>query len=103
MQPKRSLSEYVEHLSRGPLAGLHPSVEIPLAVRRGVFPGEQRVPLGLIQESPEVGVLAGSEPGIRAVHPRIVRMPDGLGSQEDLRLVEVQVARTTWGGHTPRR
>jgi hypothetical protein len=72
MQPKRFLSEHVEHLSRGPLAGLDPSVEIPLAVRRGVLPGEQRVPLGLLQEPPEVRVLAGSEPGIRAVHPRIV-------------------------------
>jgi hypothetical protein len=48
MQPKRFLTEHIEHLSRGPLAGLHPSVEIPLAVRRGVFPGEQRVPLGLL-------------------------------------------------------
>ena len=72
MQPHRFLSEHVEHLSRGPLAGLDTSVEIPLAVRRGVFPGEQRVPLRLLEEPPEVRVLAGSEPGIRAMHPRIV-------------------------------
>src|SRR5262245_12681547 len=65
-------SKHVEHLPRGALSALDTSVEIALAVRRGVLAGEHCIPLAQLQIPPEVRVLAGREPGIRTVDPRVV-------------------------------
>src|SRR4029453_6042392 len=65
-------AEGVHHLAGGPLAALHPAVQVPLAEGRRVLASEMDRPFAKPQEAPEIGVLARPEARVGPTHPPIV-------------------------------
>src|SRR2546421_468958 len=66
-------AEREQHLDRGALTRLHPAVQEPLRVRRGVLAGEVNPPVGYPRVPPVLRHLPGDVGGVGATGPGAAR------------------------------